>query len=108
MNEDWRYDDGKMHERALCLTCIVRSGRPINRSVYEFCHYFVSNGLFAGSIPTEEDPLTEKLKGYGGDVFAMASDKLLKEMDRWEEINEQGSFGQESSQENTQEGEEAP
>ena len=45
MNADWRYDDGKLHERQICLTCLIHNNIPINRNVYEFCNHVVSNGI---------------------------------------------------------------
>ena len=52
MIDDWRYDDGKMVERQLCLTSFIHQGIPINREVYEFCHYYVSVSYTHLTLPT--------------------------------------------------------
>ena len=108
MNADWRYTDENLEKRALCLMCCVRNGEEINSSIYDFCHYFTSNGLFGGSIPTEENPLTDELKEFGGDYLAMAAAKVKSELLRWKALNnERRVIGQESSEETNQESEEA-
>lgn len=87
MIEDWRYNDGKMQERALALGCFVMYDHVITKSVYEFCHYFVSNGLFGDILPTEEDDKAEELKRFGGNVYALAAEPLFKEWTAWKEVN---------------------
>lgn len=86
MNADWRYTDENLEKRALCLMCCVRNGEQIDSSIYEFCHYFTSNGLFGGVIPTEEDPLEEELAKYKGDFYAMAQAKVKSELQNWKAL----------------------
>ena len=104
MDEDWRYNDGKMHERQLALVCFSMYGYEINRTVYEFCHYFVSNGMFTGILPTEEDPKEEELKKFGGNVYALAAEVLFREFTYYKEINDvkETPIYQESSEEDYQ------
>lgn len=107
MNADWRYTDENLEKRALCLMCCVRNGEEINSSIYDFCHYFTSNGLFGGYLPTEEDPLTDELKAYGGDPLAMAAARVKTELLRWKELQVERVVKQEGSEEDYQKGEEA-
>ena len=86
MNADWRYTDDNLEKRALCLMCCVRNGEQIDSSIYEFCHYFTSNGLFGGVIPTEEDPLDKELAEYKGDFYAMAQAKVKSELQTWRSL----------------------
>lgn len=88
MNADWRYTDENLEKRALCLMCCVRNGEQIDSSIYSFCHYFTSNGLFGGVIPTEEDPLEKELAEHKGDFYAMAQEKVKAELQRWRALNE--------------------
>lgn len=88
MNADWRYTDENLEKRALCLMCCVRNGEQIDSSIYSFCHYFTSNGLFGGVIPTEEDPLEKELAEHKGDFYAMAQVKVKAELQRWRALNE--------------------
>ena len=105
MIEDWRYDDGKMAERQICLTAFIHKQMPINREVYEFCHYYVSNGLL--SIPATQEGLEEALVSHGGDLYAFVGDGISKEFDLWKKINE-GPIRQESDQEIDQASKETP
>lgn len=86
MIDDWRYDDGKMAERQICLTAFIHKGIPINREVYEFCHYYVSNGML--QIPATEQELQEELVKHGGDLYAFVGDQLFKEFSKWQTLNE--------------------
>jgi hypothetical protein len=104
MIDDWRYDDGKMRERQICLTAFIHQGIPINREVYEFCHYYVSNGML--KIPYTKEKLKEKLRSHNGDLYAFVGDGISKEFDLWKKINE-GPVRQESDQETNQASEEA-
>ncbi len=88
MNADWRYDDGKLHERQICLTCLIHNNIPINRNVYEFCNHVVSNGIIRPELPTEENPMTERLKKHNNDIFDMVAPTLLKEFNLWNKLNE--------------------
>ena len=99
MNEDWRYDDGKLHERQIALLCLIRNKIDINREAYEFCNYFVSNGLFNGELPTEDNLMEDRLKQFGGDVSAMVSEKLMKEFSKWQILNERTPHDKENYQE---------
>ena len=55
MNADWRYTDENLEKRALCLMCCVRNGEQIDSSIYEFCHYFTSNGWKVGGRAPMKD-----------------------------------------------------
>ena len=88
MIDDWRYDDGKMHERQLCLTCFILDKHDIDRSIYEFCQYYVSNGLFGDKLPEDREALQEKCAEFGGDIFKYASEYLFKEYQKWKELSE--------------------
>ena len=77
MIDDWRYDDGKMTERQICLTAFIHQGIPINREVYEFCHYYVSNGML--KIPDTKEKLEEELRSHNGDLYAFVGDGISKE-----------------------------
>ncbi len=101
MIEDWRYDDGKMHERQLALMCLIKHKIDINREAYEFCNYFVSNGLFQGELPTEDDMMEDRLKKHDGDVIQMVSAKVLKEFSNWQMLNEKPPNNKENNQEVT-------
>jgi hypothetical protein len=85
MIDDWRYDDGKMAERQICLTAFIHQEIPINREVYEFCHYYVSNGLM--NIPTSQEELEKELADHGGDLYAFVGKNLFKEFSIWQNIN---------------------
>ena len=76
MIEDWRYSDENLEKRSLCLLFCIQLDEEINTSIYEFCHYFTSNGLFGDLLPTDESPKTEELKKHGGDIVATAA-KIL-------------------------------
>lgn len=107
MIDDWRYDDGKMRERQIALTCFIHKGYEINRSVYEFCHYFVSNGLWGDTLPQtaeEAAALSETVI----DIYEYAGHKLFKEYSAWQKVNEKTNQHEESNQENNQDSEEAP
>jgi|TARA_B100000035_G_scaffold128973_1_gene109640 hypothetical protein len=99
MIDDWRYDDGKMAERQICLTAFIHEGIPINREVYEFCHYYVSNGML--QVPSTQQQLEEELGRHNGDLYAFVGEKLFKEFSRWQSINER-SERQKSNQETNQ------
>ena len=86
MIEDWRYDDGKMTERQICLTAFIHKQMPINREVYEFCHYYVSNGLL--SIHATQEGLEEALVSHGGDLYAFVGENLFKEFSKYQSLNE--------------------
>jgi hypothetical protein len=88
MNADWRYTDENLEKRALCLQCCVRNGEQIDSSIYEFCHYFTSNGLFGGVIPTEDNPLEEEMAKHNGDFYALAQEKVKSELQRWKVLKE--------------------
>ena len=96
MLEDWRYDDGKMAERQICLTAFIHKQMPINREVYEFCHYYVSNGLL--SIPATQEGLEEALVSHGGDLYAFVGENLFKEFSKYQNLNE-GSLSRSTSKE---------
>lgn len=83
MNADWRYTDENLEKRALCLMCCVQAKEEIDSSIYEFCHYFTSNGLFNDVLPTEENPMDEELKKFNGDPLAMATAKVKSELAAW-------------------------
>tara|TARA_Y100001935_G_scaffold237868_1_gene223715 strand:+ start:1017 stop:1325 length:309 start_codon:yes stop_codon:yes gene_type:complete len=100
MIEDWRYDDGKMAERQICLTAFIRQEIPINREVYEFCNYYVSNGML--QIPDTQQKLEEAIESHNGDLYSFVGEKLFKEFSIWQNLNER----QESDQEIDQESEE--
>ena len=100
MIDDWRYDDGKMVERQLCLTSFIHQGIPINREVYEFCHYYVSNGML--KVPDTKEKLEEELRSHNGDLYAFVGDGISKEFSLWQKINER----QEGNQETTEASEE--
>ena len=85
MIEDWRYDDGKMAERQICLTAFIHKQMPINREVYEFCHYYVSNGLM--NIPASQEELEKELESHGGDLYAFVGKNLFKEFSICHNIN---------------------
>ena len=85
MIDDWRYDDGKMAERQICLTAFIHQQIPINKEVYEFCHYYVSNGLM--NIPASQEELEKELAAHGGDLYAFVGKKLFKEFSKWQDIN---------------------
>ena len=102
MNEDWRYDDGKLHERQIALMCLIRNKIDINREAYEFCNYFVSNGLFNGELPTEDNLMEDRLKQFGGDVSAMVSEKLMKRgLSKWQILNEREPHDKENYRKKT-------
>jgi hypothetical protein len=105
MIEDWRYDDGKMLERQLALTCFIRESIEINRNTYEFCHYYVSNGLM--DLPKDKDKLQELFDQTGGDLFGHLSGKLFKEYTKWNDLNEETALNKESNQTNNQTSKEA-
>lgn len=86
MNADWRYTDENLEKRALCIVCCRHNEEEINSSIYEFCHYFTSNGLFNDVLPTEEDPKEEELSKFGGNPIAMAAAKVKTELSRWREL----------------------
>jgi hypothetical protein len=86
MIEDWRYDDGKMAERQICLTAFIHQQIPINREVYEFCHYYVSNGLL--NVPSTQQGLEEELVSHGGDLYAFVGENLFKEFSKYQTLNE--------------------
>lgn len=88
MIDDWRYDDGKMHERQLCVTCFILDKHDIDRDIYEFCHYYVSNGLFGDKLPHDKEALQEKCAAFGGDIFKYVSEDLFKEYEKWKELTE--------------------
>lgn len=88
MIEDWRYSDENLEKRALCLMCCVQAEEEINTGIYEFCHYFTSNGLFNDVLPTEDNPLEEELKEFNNDPIAMATAKVKAELIRWRAIQQ--------------------
>ena len=85
MIEDWRYDDGKMAERQICLTAFIHKQIPINKEVYEFCHYYVSNGML--KVPDTKEGLEEELASHGGDLYAFVGEKLFKEFSKYQTLN---------------------
>ncbi len=104
MIEDWRYDDGKMAERQICLTAFIHKQMPINREVYEFCHYYVSNGML--KIPDTKEGLEEALVSHGGDLYSFVGEKLFKEFSKYQDLNEGSrrkeiTINKESSKETT-------
>ena len=98
MIEDWRYSDENLEKRSLCLLCCIHLDEEINTSIYEFCHYFTSNGLFGDLLPTDESPKTEELKKHGGDIVAMMKPKVKSELESWRLVyEEEAAIRQESS-----------
>ena len=83
MIDEWRLDDGKLQERALCLTCLTRRGVTTTRKVFEFCHDFTRLNKFEGYMPTEDNPLTEEVAPYGGDYVLLASEKVMEEWNKY-------------------------
>ena len=43
-NADWRYRDDNFQKRHFILSGFVRMKIPLNRDVYEFCDYIISQG----------------------------------------------------------------
>jgi hypothetical protein len=105
MIDDWRYDDGKMRERQIALTCFIHEGYEINRSVYEFCHYFVSNGLWGDTLPQTAEEASAILKESG--IYKYAGRKLFEEYSAWRKVNEERPVYKEGGQEDHQDSEEA-
>jgi len=50
MNEDWRYNPERLEERRFCLGALVHHKVPIDRTVYDFCHWFTSTGSAKGLL----------------------------------------------------------
>jgi len=88
MIDEWRYDDGKMHERQICLICLVHHGEEITKEVYEFCHYFTSKDLFKDKLPDTKEKLQKKLTeaSAGGDIFKYVTPLVLDEYKKWKEL----------------------
>jgi len=68
---------------------------PINREVYEFCHYYVSNGLM--NIPASQEELEKELADHGGDLYAFVGKNLFKEFSIWQNINARGQGSKETT-----------
>jgi|TARA_B100001113_G_scaffold349202_1_gene344229 hypothetical protein len=84
MIDDWRIDDGKLEERKLCLGCFASRNITLDKSVYEFSHWFVKEGKLDPYLPTEENGLLQKeVEEFAGDYFKMACDAILKGYDEW-------------------------
>ena len=45
-SSDWRFNDGQMHARQFCLNAFIQHRINLTRDVYEFCAYYIEEGLF--------------------------------------------------------------
>ena len=45
-SSDWRYNDGQMHARQFCLNAFINARISLTKEVYEFCAYYIEEGLF--------------------------------------------------------------
>lgn len=83
MIEGWGYDDGKLEERKLCLSCIAKSKYNIDRKAYEFCQSIVEQNIVTNMLPTEDNLKNHEVKEYGGDYYQMIQDKILNQYEKY-------------------------
>ena len=71
-------------KRGSCALGALLLAIQLDKSVYEFSHWFVKEGKLKPYLPTEENNLLQKeVEEFAGDYFKMACDAILKGYDEW-------------------------
>ncbi len=45
VNSDWRHTDEELEKRRYLLTFFIKKGFTISSGLYEFCDYYISQGI---------------------------------------------------------------
>lgn len=45
VNSDWRHTDEELEKRRYLLTFFIKNGFTISSGLYEFCDYYISQGI---------------------------------------------------------------